>query len=102
MNSLEAVMRQILRAQILRTCREAGEVGAGVQLMAAVFLKSGETGVTEDMVKAEAEYLTGKGLLSKQDINNKALGIRRVIYRITPDGIDCLEGTIEVPGIELG
>lgn len=101
MNSLEAAAKQILRAEILRTSQAAGEAGAGVELLTAV-LKKTDDGITRAMVYEQAEYLAGKGLLSRQEVRNRALSISRTIYRITPEGTDCLEGTLEVPGIELG
>ena len=101
MNSLEAAVKQILRAEILRISQAAGEAGAGVELLTAV-LKKADSGITRAMVQEQAEYLAGKGLLSRKEVQNRALSISRIIYRITPEGTDCLEGTLEAPGIELG
>ena len=54
------------------------------------------------VISLELKYLAGKELVKSEVVANKALGIKREIVHITSKGIDVLEGTIEVEGIEVG
>ena len=57
--------------------------------------------VTQKDVSAACRYLEGKGLILVKSVKNDVLKINRDIAHIMPDGVDVLEGTKTVEGIEL-
>ena len=93
---LKAVENQVVRNQLLELLQEAGPNGANEKVIAMA--KAGYAVQTEQL-KKELYYLQKKGLIDSVKCENKALKINMDVYMITPDGIDALEGTTEVPGI---
>ena len=98
---IDVAERQILRKEILSILAETDEQGATPKLLKVVLLKQGYE-VNDLVISLELKYLAGKDLVKSEVVANKALGIKREIVHITSKGIDLLEGTIEVEGIEVG
>lgn len=98
---IDVAERQILRKEILSILAETDEQGATPKLLKVVLLKQGYE-VNDLVISLELKYLAGKELVKSEVVANKALGIKREIVHITSKGIDLLEGTIEVEGIEVG
>lgn len=98
---IDVAERQILRKEILSILAETDEQGATPKLLKVVLLKQGYE-VNDLIISLELKYLAGKELVKSEVVANKALGIKRDIVHITSKGIDLLEGTIEVEGIEVG
>ena len=102
MSDLVSITRkQLLRSQLLHIGAEIGTSGGSLQLYKTTVNKFGESYSTTE-VEEELDYLEGKGLMACRIVENRAAGIRRVIYRLTPLGVDVLEGTTEVVGVEVG
>lgn len=97
---IEVAERQILRKEILQILAETDEQGATPQVIRLVLGKQGQS-VSDVAIGLELKYLAGKGLVETQVIANKALGLRREVAHITSKGIDLLEGTVQVEGIEV-
>ncbi len=58
--------------------------------------------VSEQDIKANIDYLQGGGYIESNNITNKGLGISRTVCKLTPKGINLIEGNIEEdPGIEV-
>lgn len=98
---IDVAERQILRKEILSILAETDEQGATPKLLKVVLMKQGYE-VNDLVISLELKYLAGKELVKSEVVANKALGIKREIVHITSIGIDVLEGTIEVEGIEVG
>lgn len=98
---IDVAERQILRKDILNILAETDNQGASPKLLKVVLEKQGYA-VNDMTISLELKYLAGKGLIEVKSIANKALGIKREVAQITSKGIDLLEGTIEVEGIEVG
>ncbi len=99
-NPTEIVDRQVLRGEILNIVCGAEPYGAGTETIHAFLKKKGYT-VDKDGIASLCNYLEGKGLIQVEHAVNKVLGIKRDIARITPYGVDVLEGTKTIDGIEL-
>lgn len=102
MNKLvEITEKQILRDETLEILQAAGSGGANRKVIGLAIRKSGYEVSDRDLDDALA-YLEGKGLVKSERVQNRALKIDMVVYRITPDGVDVLEGTTDAPGIGVG
>lgn len=101
MNStaLETAEKELIREEILATCRMAGQGGADTKVIKTMLKKAGYD-LGEEEVRMQADYLKQKGLVSIRDVSNRKLGISRVIVCITALGTDWLEGNApDIPGI---
>lgn len=99
-NLTETMGIQLLRGRILKMSLEAHPLGASMEVITAGLKREGYDINKQDVVVAIL-YLEGKGLVKIGKVENKALGISRQIANITPLGIDVLEGTKTVDGVEL-
>lgn len=90
--------KEIMRTEVLEICQQSVPMGADEKVIKAALRKCGHD-TTEQEVQSTLYYLQSKGLLELQLVENRALGIKRTIARITGKGIDCLEGNAEVTGI---
>lgn len=97
----ELAEKEIVRGSILRILTEVGNEGASTKLIGKALNTAGFT-VGRQEVEKELSYLEGKHLAGREHIENRALGISRDIFRITPQGTDVLEGTLQADGIETG
>lgn len=97
---IELSEKRIIRNEILKVLDEMSSTGASTKLLRKALNTSGLS-VTQENVNKEVEYLQGKGVISVEHIENKALGIKRDIITITSKGIDVIEGTLQVDGIEI-
>lgn len=101
MNNLtDVTQRQILRGLILQICNVTAAVGAGTQLILSALRREGYV-VTQQDVTDACRYLEGKELITIKNIRNDVLHIDKTIAYITPQGVDVLEGTTMVDGVEL-
>jgi hypothetical protein len=96
----EALNQQVLRGEVLRFTGYAEPRGAGVEVLQAFIKKNGFT-VGKDEILTICRYLEGKGLVAVEHIENKILGVSRDVAHITPKGVDVMEGTETIEGIEL-
>ena len=94
--------RQILRNEILNILAETNDQGGATKKLLRVVLQKQGYNVSELTIGLELKYLAGKGLVQIEQVKNAALGIQKEIVQITSMGIDLLEGTIQIDGIEAG
>lgn len=97
---VELAEKEIIRTEVLEICQQSVPMGADEKVIKAALRKCGHD-VTEQEVQSTLYYLQSKGLLELQPVENRAMGIKRTIARITGKGIDCLEGNTEVSGIDV-
>ena len=98
---VRAAEKQILRGQLLELLQEAGTDGANLKVIGMAMQKAGYKANAETL-KESLYYLEKKGCVWIAKCQNRALGIDMDVFIITPDGIDVLEGTMEMPGIGVG
>lgn len=98
---LELAEKEMLRTEILEICRQSIPLGADEKVLLAV-LHKGNLDVTEEQLKEQLYYLQGKKLVEVQEVGNRVLGIRRTIAKITPEGLDVMEGNAEAKGLGAG
>lgn len=97
---LEVTGKMILRGNILKICEIAQPLGAAQEVIIGAMRKEGYSCSEED-VRNACEYLQGKGLILLEDIHNDVLQIHRTLAKITPKGIDVLDGLVPEDGIQL-
>lgn len=97
----ETVRAQVLRSSALKILRGFSGSGCSKQMITLALQKYGYS-LSEEEILDILLYLEGKGLLRRELFTNRALGIGREVLYITAAGIDVLEGSCEVPGIEAG
>lgn len=95
---IETAKKENIRNELLKMCDLAGTQGASEQVLRAGLKKIGICSTVEE-VERQIRYLAGKGLLELEKVENERLQIRRSIARITPLGMDVLEGNAEISGI---
>jgi len=100
MDNVQIAANQILRGLVLNITREADPLGASAELIRAILKQHGHS-LDKSDVKGICKYLEGKGLVKINGTKNEVLKVSRFIAYITPTGIDVLEGTIQIEGIEL-
>jgi hypothetical protein len=101
-NLVNAVTQQILRGRILTLSQEAAPIGgASIEVLTAALKQQGFSVGKQEITEA-CDYLSGKGLIRMDNVNNETLGISRSIAHITPEGIDALEGTQHIIGVIIG
>lgn len=94
------VEKQLIRKAVLEICDQAGDNGASMQLIQSAVRKTGME-ISEKDAEQATYYLEDKQLLKVKNVDNKVLGIHRTIAFITAKGMDLLEGTITVEGMEV-
>ena len=97
---IETAGEKVLRGLVLEMLSQAEPAGATPELIQAA-LKPYAHLLTKDAVLKICGYLKGKGLATFEHFSNDRLNISRLIVNITPKGIDVLEGTETIDGIEL-
>lgn len=96
----EVMERMILRGDILKICEIAQPLGATEEVLHGALRREGYACAITD-VRDACSYLQGKGLVMVEQLQNDVLQISRAVVKITPQGIDLLEGTAAVEGIRL-
>lgn len=96
----ETTGKMVLRGYILHICEAAEPLGAGQEIILGALRREGFPASAADIWKA-CEYMKGKGLLELKEIHNDVLNIHRTLAKITPLGIDVLEGNAAADGVQL-
>ena len=97
---LNVAGKEIVRREIMELCREAEPYGAGTPVLKAALRKTGHD-LTDQELMRQVDYLEGKGLVHKEMVENRRLGISRGIVRLSPEGTDYLEGNgPDVAGVD--
>ncbi len=90
-----------IRGMILKIIHSNYPDQAGDTLIKEILEDSGFS-VSDQEIKAHIDYLANGGYIEASCINNKGLGINRTVCKLTPKGINLIEGNIEEdPGIEV-
>lgn len=89
--TLDTAEHEELRLEILELCREAQPYGTNPNVLRAALRKCGHDLSERDML-TQIGYLKDKGLVETQEVQNRRLGIQRLIVRLTSAGTDYLEG----------
>lgn len=97
---VDTTEKMILRGNILRICEAAEPLGAGQEIILGALKREGFQASAANVRKA-CEYMQGKGLLELKEIRNDVLNIHRTLAKITPLGIDVLEGNAAADGVQL-
>lgn len=97
---LDTTEKMVLRGNILRICEAAEPLGAGLEVILGALKREGFLASAADIRRA-CEYMQGKGLLELKEIQNEVLKIRRTLAKVTPLGIDVLEGNAAADGVQL-
>lgn len=97
---LDTTEKMVLRGNILRICEAAEPLGAGLEVILGALKREGFPASAADIRRA-CEYMQGKGLLELKEIQNEVLKIRRTLAKVTPLGIDVLEGNAAADGVQL-
>lgn len=97
---LEVTEKMILRGNILKICEIAQPFGATQEVLMGALRREGYACDAAEIRNA-CDYLQQKGLLMQERLQNDILQISRSVAKITPQGIDLLEGTAAAEGILL-
>lgn len=90
-----------IRGRILKILQVNYPDPAGDHLISEL-LTDAQYNVTPEDVKKHLDYLEGKEYIKTERVNMKGLGIARILSKLTPKGIDLLEGNIdEDAGVEV-
>ena len=100
MGNMQIATNKVLRGLVLNLVFAAEEMGASMQVIRSALKPYGYS-LEDNEIMHLCKYLEGKGLVKITGAKNEALKIDRHISCITSKGIDVLEGTIEVEGVEL-
>ena len=95
---IETAQKEMVRNEILKMCDTVGAQGASEQVLRAGLRKLGIQ-LSEGDISKQVAYLEGKSLVTVDRIDNARLGINRSIVKITPAGMDVLEGNADVLGV---
>lgn len=98
---IELAKKELTRNYILSIAEQCAGEGASTNIIKSVLKKNGVT-VTDEELGREIKYLEGKRLVSVKHIENKVLKIKRDVISITSEGMDVLDGTSTITGIEAG
>lgn len=91
-NLIQTAEKEILRKEILNLCYQASSVGCSTDVLAAAFAHSGVSGRDWEEIVRQVDYLKSKGLVTVEAVGNERLNLSKDIVKLTPDGIDYLEG----------
>lgn len=92
-------MNEERRRAILEICKEYGHEAIGHGALIGI-LKTLGIQTAEKEIIGDIRYLEGKGLIEVEEISSRKLNVIRSLAKLTPYGIDYLEGNTEaIPGI---
>lgn len=90
-NVMDTAENEVVRREILELCRQMQPYGAGLPALKVAMRKS-DYKLDDKELLTHVEYLEGKGLIQTREVDNRRLGIHRVIAQLTPEGTDYLDG----------
>ena len=88
---MQTAGHEVVRREILELCQQTAPYGAGIPVLKAALRKSGYD-LSEREIEKQADYLEQKGLIRREVIENRRLGINRCILFLSSGGVDYLEG----------
>ena len=98
---IDLTQKQIIRNEILEILENVGETGASDKVIIGALANQGYK-LEKEAVERELAYLKGKELIKTTHVENKRLNISRDVYYITSNGMDVLDGTENVSGLQAG
>ena len=97
---ISSTKEQIVRGLIIKLLEQTGSEGGSLELLQIALKQTGHELTTDKLLKT-LTYLADKGLVRTETVENKVLGIKRHITKLTAKATDLLEGTIIIDGIIL-
>lgn len=97
---IDTANEKVLRGLVLEILSKAKPTGATMELVQAALRPYSYSLSKEDALNI-CLYLEGKKLVTLDHVSNERLNIRRSIAHLTSKGIDVLDGTETVSGVEL-
>jgi hypothetical protein len=92
---------KIIRGRILKTLKTNYPYPAGSELLSSI-LTDAQYNISPPQVNAQLIYLEEKGYIEMKKAEIPGMNISRNLSKITPKGIDLLEGNIKAdPGVDL-
>lgn len=90
-----------IRGRILKILQVSYPDPAGDHLISDM-LSEAQYRITPEEVKFHMDYLEGKEYIKTEQICLKGIGLTRIMAKLTPKGIDLMEGNIDPDaGIEV-
>ncbi|MDI3547901.1 MAG: hypothetical protein PWR10_1553 [Halanaerobiales bacterium] len=100
-DNLTNMQNRVIRGRILKILKTNYPYPAGEELISNI-LTDAQYNISPPQVNAQLIYLEEKGYVKMQEADVPGLDIFRNQAKITPKGIDLLEGNIEDdPGVDL-
>lgn len=101
MSNLELYEARIARGHVLKVLKTAYPEPASVELL-ELALNDRHCPTSPAVIQGYAQYLADKGYVTVSEVGSEELGLSRILVKLTPKGIDLLEGTIpKDPGVVL-
>ena len=98
---MERVLSRDVRGRILRILEINYPFKAGDHLIADI-LQDAQYSIAPQLVAGHLTYLEEKGYIETETVEAKELGMTRVLAKLTPKGVDLLDGNIPAdPGVRL-
>ena len=89
------------RGEMLRLVRRYSPNGVSVGSLDNIFNRAGLFAAV-NALEENLEYLVGKNYLTREFLKDPVSGVERWIVKITPQGIDLLDGVITAdPGVDV-
>lgn len=88
------------RGDLLQLVRRYGANGISTGSLDKVFQQAGMFAALSSL-EENIEYLKGKGYLTVELVTDRLTDVERWLVRITPQGIDLLDGLITDPGVDV-
>jgi hypothetical protein len=86
---LKLAEKEIMRRELMMLCAAAAPAGCSPQVLKISVEKMG---LDPEEIEKELFYLEQKGMLRKDHVENRRMGLERDIYSITAAGRDYLDG----------
>jgi len=101
MTTIEGHLSREIRGRILKTLKINYPYRTGDKLITDILIDE-QYSVTEPEVSVHLSYLEEKGYVSIETVSAPDMGVKRSLVKLTPKGIDLMEGTIQAdPGVNL-
>ena len=89
-----------IRGDIISVLATAFPMGLTLKFLTETVNEAGwDTDETE--IKAECAYLSQKGYVCEDRRGEKQFGTAKIMYTVTPQGVDLAEGTVSDPGVVI-
>lgn len=98
-NKMRAIENQLVRGFILKLLEITHPQPSPSNAIATALIENGL--IVNPDISRYTSYLQEKGYIETIDIKLKSLRFDGVMLKLTPQGVDLLEGTLEDPGVDI-